>query len=85
MEMFRAAAKADGRDGYLVTLDAPSYLAVMKGCENRELRKEVYEAYVTRASDQGPSAGTFDNSDIMNRIVEVRQAIANLLGYEQSL
>jgi len=83
MEMFSAAARADGQDGYLVTLDAPSYLAVMKGCENRELRKEVYEAYVTRASDQGPSAGTFDNSDIMNRIVEVRQAIAKLLGYEQ--
>ena len=76
-------------DGWLLTLDLPSYLPVMNYADNRELRREVYEAYATRASDQGPHAGQWDNSEIMEQILALRHEQAQLLGFanyaEQSL
>ena len=53
----KAAAEAKELEGYLLTLDIPSYLPVLTYCDNQALRKELYEAYVTRASDRGPTAG----------------------------
>ncbi|MGS0729475.1 oligopeptidase A, partial [Shewanella sp. 0m-11] len=50
----KAMAEAKELDGWLFTLDFPSYLPVMTYSENRELREECYRAFVTRASDQGP-------------------------------
>jgi oligopeptidase A len=44
-------------DGFLLTLDIPSYLPVMTYCDNQALREEMYRAYSTRASDQGPKCG----------------------------
>ncbi|MCH4295109.1 oligopeptidase A [Shewanella sp. 3B26] len=81
-----AAAKAMAEDkelqGYLFTLDFPSYLPVMMYCENRELREECYTAFVTRASDQGPNAGKFDNSPLMEELLALRHELATLLGFE---
>ncbi len=58
----KAKAQAKEQDGWLLTLDIPSYLPVMTYCDNRALREEMYRAYSTRASDQGPNAGKWDNS-----------------------
>ncbi|PAR39524.1 oligopeptidase A [Vibrio metoecus] len=76
-----AAAEAKGLEGYLLTLDIPSYLPVMTYCDNQALRKEVYEAYVTRASDRGPNAGKWDNSEIIAEQLKLRHEIARMLGF----
>ncbi len=75
-------AKNDNREGWLFTLEFPSYMPVMQYSDNANLRKEIYEAYVTRASDKGPNAGEFDNSDIMLGILKYRTEKAKLLGFE---
>ena len=74
-------AKADGKDGWLLTLDAPVFIAVMSHCKNAELRKEMYVAWTTKASDQGPQAGQFDNTAIMDEILKLRHDQAQLLGF----
>lgn len=68
--------------GYLLTLEFPSYSPVMSYCENAVLRREMYEAYVTRASDQGPHAGQWDNSAVMHEILSLEKEKASLLGHE---
>ncbi|WP_028241116.1 oligopeptidase A [Stutzerimonas azotifigens] len=75
------AAKAKDLDGWLITLEFPSYHAVMTYADDRALREEVYTAYATRASDQGPNAGQFDNGPVMNEILDLRQELARLLGF----
>ncbi|MBT1445138.1 oligopeptidase A [Shewanella sp. JM162201] len=81
-----AAAKAMAEErelqGYLFTLDFPSYLPVMMYCENRELREECYTAFTARASDQGPNAGQFDNSPLMEELLALRHELATLLGFD---
>ena len=69
-------------DGFVVTLDFPSYLPILTYADNRSLREEVYTAFVTRASDQGPDAGKFDNSDNLTAIMALRYEMARLLGFE---
>ncbi|MGS0674078.1 oligopeptidase A [Shewanella sp. 125m-1] len=78
----KAMAEAKELDGWLFTLDFPSYLPVMTYSENRELREECYRAFVTRASDQGPNAGEFDNGPLMDEILALRHELANLLGFD---
>jgi oligopeptidase A len=68
-------------DGYLVTLKQPSVQAVLTYADNRGLRERVYWAYQTRASDQGPDAGKFDNSARIEQIVALRHEAALLLGF----
>ncbi|MDW6091487.1 oligopeptidase A [Vibrio rhizosphaerae] len=77
----KAAAEEKGKDGYLLTLEMPSYLPVMTYCDNQALRQEMYEAYVTRASDRGPNAGQWDNSDIIAEQLKLRHEIAQMLGF----
>ncbi|QFT08448.1 oligopeptidase A [Vibrio sp. THAF190c] len=77
----KAAAEAKEQEGYLLTLDIPSYLPVMTYCDNQALRQELYEAYVTRASDRGPNAGTWDNSEIITEQLKLRHEIARMLGF----
>jgi len=77
----KAAAEAKQLDGYLLTLDIPSYLPVMTYCDNQSLRKELYEAYVTRASDRGPNAGQWDNTEIINEQLKLRYEVARMLGF----
>lgn len=68
-------------EGWLLTLDLPSYQPVLNYADNRELREEMYVAYVTRASDQGPQAGKWDNSAIMQEILALRHELATLLDF----
>lgn len=77
----RQAAKAKGLEDWLISLEFPSYYAVMTYAERRELREEVYRAYCTRASDQGPNAGQFDNGPVMEEILKLRDELAKLLGF----
>ncbi|MCW0199444.1 M3 family metallopeptidase [Sphingopyxis sp.] len=79
--MFRAAASAKGLDGWLITLQMPSVDAVLTFAENRDLRQTLYTAFGTRASDQGPHAGEYDNGPRMARILELRREAAGLLGF----
>ncbi|WP_371375199.1 oligopeptidase A [Thalassotalea aquiviva] len=74
-------AQANEQNGWLFTLDIPSYLPVMMYADNAELREKMYKAYVTRASDQGPNAGEFDNSEIMAQTLALRDELAKLLGF----
>ena len=75
----RAAAQADGKDGYKLTLKMPSYLPVMQFAHSSPLRERLYRAYVTRASDQGDPK--FDNSALIREILALRQEEARLLGF----
>ncbi|MBO9493683.1 oligopeptidase A [Thalassotalea sp. G20_0] len=75
-------AESKEKAGWLLNLDFPSYFPVMTYCDNRELRKEVYTAFSTRASDQGPNAGEFDNTDNIRQILKLRHELALLLGFE---
>jgi oligopeptidase A len=68
--------------GYLLTLEFPCFYAVMTHAEDRSLREELYQAYVSRASDQGPNAGAFDNTQIMSETLALRHEKAVLLGFK---
>jgi len=78
----KAQAEAKGQEGWLLTLDIPSYLPVMTYCDNQALREEMYRAYSTRASDQGPNAGKWDNGPIMAEELALRHELAQLLGFD---
>ncbi|MGL1958772.1 MAG: oligopeptidase A [Colwellia sp.] len=78
----QALAQSKDQQGYLFTLDIPSYLPVMMYCDNSDLREKLYRAFVTRASDQGPNANEFDNSEIMNELLALRHELANLLDFD---
>ena len=81
LDTLKATAEAKGVDGYRITLDFPCFFPVMSYADSRELREEVYTAFVTRASDQGPNAGEFDNAPIMEEILALRHELAGLLGF----
>jgi len=81
LDLARQTADQRGLEGWLLTLDFPSYFPVMTYADDAVLRREVYEAYQTRASDQGPNAGEYDNSDNMDRILALRYEQAQLLGF----
>ena len=77
----RQAAEEAGKEGWLLSLDQPSYVAVMTYAEEPGFRETFYQAWSTRASDQSPSKPEFDNTENMAQILELRQEIAALLGY----
>ena len=81
LAMFRQKAQERELDGWLLTLDIPSYIAVTTYCNNRSLRQEMYTAYGTRASHLGPQAGEFDNSEVMLEILNDRLEQSRLLGF----
>ena len=73
------AAQTKGLDGHLLTLHYPVYGPVMQYATNRRLRETLYTAYVTRASELGPSER--DNSPLMQVLLALRQEAAQLLGH----
>lgn len=80
------AADQKNLQGYLFTLDIPSYLPIMMYADNRALREEMYRAYATRASDQDGASfegksGQFDNASIIDETLDLRHQKANLLGF----
>lgn len=77
-EAAKEAAEAAGKTGYLFNLKMPSYLPVMQYADNRELRERMYKAYSTRASEFTPD---WDNTPLINRILELREQAAKMLGF----
>ena len=77
----KQAAEQQNKDGWLITLQFPSFQAVITYADNRELRREHYEAYVTRASEQGPQNPQWDNTQNMENILALRHEKAQLLGF----
>jgi len=79
-------AAADAREakqpGWLFKLDQPTYVTIMASAEDETLRRDIYEAWVTRASELGPSAGRFDNNAVIAQILPLRDEMAKLLGFE---
>lgn len=75
-------AKQRQLEGYVITLDYPSYSTALKFLDNRELRKRIYEAQATRASDKGPNAGKWDNTAVIDDILKVRHELAQLVGFK---
>ena len=84
-ESARAMAQQDAQEknlpGWRFTLEGPSYIAFMTYADDRERRRQMYEAFVTRASDQGPTAGQWDNSELILRLLRLRREVARLLGF----
>ena len=79
----RAAAEKDGKEGYKLTLKMPCYLPVMQFANSSDLRKKLYRAYVTRASDQADAEfASLDNSALIQEILQLRQEEAHLLGFK---
>lgn len=75
-------AQQAGHEGWLIRLDQDTYNRVMTYAEDRALREEYFFAYTTRASDQGPHAGQFDNGPVLEFLLSLRHQKAGLLGYE---
>lgn len=81
VDLLRQTAEQKEKEGWMLTLEFPCYMAIMTYADNRDLRYEIHRAFVTRASDQG-SEQRWDNTQIMNDIVSLRQEKAQLLGFE---
>ncbi len=79
--LLRQSAADAGAEGWRITLQQPSYVAVMTHADDRDLRRQLYQAYATRASDQGPHAGRFDNAPRIERIMALRHESAGLIGF----
>ncbi len=81
LAMLASFAEARELEGFVVTLEIPSYLAVLTYANDRDLREEVYTAYTTRASELGIDEGKFDNGGIMAELLTLKNQKAKLLGY----
>jgi oligopeptidase A len=81
LKMAEENAHQQEKTGWVFTLDYPCFSSVMKYLDNRELRWLMYEAYVTRASDQGPNAKRWDNTGVMRDILKIRDDLAKLLNF----
>ena len=77
----RKTAESAGHSGWQFTLQAPSYMPFMRYSERSDLRRQMYEAFVIRASDRGPQADRWDNTTLMTQILGLRQELAALLDY----
>ena len=79
LDAAKQQAQTAGVDGWQLNLRMPCYLPVMQYAESGALRKTLYEAYVTRASELGPPA--HDNTGVIDQILRLRNEEAALLGY----
>jgi oligopeptidase A len=82
LEAASALAIEKGMSGWVLNLEIPCYLAVVTHATDRALRESMYQAYVTRASDQGPYATTYDNTAVMDEMLALKHEKATLLGFE---
>ena len=81
LAMFAAAAQSEGKTGYKIGLQIPHYLAVIQYADNRELREQIYRAYVTRASELSDD-GKFDNTANVEQTLANALKTAKLLGFK---
>jgi oligopeptidase A len=77
----QSEAAQRGEKGWLLTLDFPTFHAVVTHADDASLRRELYEAWSTRASDRGPQARRFDNTDVMREILRLRHEVARMLDF----
>lgn len=83
LSMAKQYARDNGeQDGWMLGLEFPLYYAVLTYADNRHLREEVYSAYNTRASDQGPHDKKWDNAGIIDEILQLRHEKAQILGFD---
>ena len=75
---YAQTAKEKGKENYIVTLEAPSFIPFMKYCKNRELREQLYRAYNTQCTHDNE----YNNLDIVKKLVNLRLELAQLLGFE---
>ncbi len=78
MEAYAQTAKEKGKENYIVTLEAPSFIPFMKYCKNRELREQLYRAYNTQCTHDNE----YNNLEIVKKLVNLRLERAQLLGFE---
>jgi oligopeptidase A len=81
VEQARARAVEKNLPGWVFALEQPAYVAVMTDAESEPLRRDFYEAWSTRASERGPNAGQFDNTEVMKKILALRHEAAQLLDF----
>jgi oligopeptidase A len=81
VDQARRRAHEQGLEGWILTLDQPTYVAVVTDAESGVLRRAFYEAWTTRASEQGPNAGKWDNAPVMEQILRKRHEAARILGF----
>ncbi len=79
--LYRQLAEQRDLDGWVITLDIPAYLPVMQYAEDRALREKMHRAFVTRASELGHGGESYDNSELMVEILQLRQELAEILGF----
>ena len=77
LESYAQTAKDKGKEGSIITLDAPSFVPFMKYCDDRSLRREVYMAYNTQCTHNND----YNNVDIIKQLVNIRMELAHLLGF----
>ena len=82
LNMLAGLASTRDKEGWLVDLSFPSYNSIMTHAEDRELRKEVYKAFITRASELGPAQGQWDNAPVIDELLSLRHQLARLLGFD---
>lgn len=80
--LLASLAQQKNQEGYRITLDFPSYNAVMTYADNRDLRAQAYIAYVTRASELGQQADKLNNTPILVDVLRLREQQTHLLGYK---
>lgn len=80
-QLMAEQAREKGGTGWLLTLNDESFRIVTRYADDPVLRKQMYAAYSTRASDQGPQAGVYDNGEVLRQLLRDRYALAKLLGY----
>ena len=78
----KQAAEQKELEGYLFNLEYPSFFPVITYCDNRAFREEIYQAYITRASDQFVVGEQWDNQKIINEVLDLRSELAALLGFD---
>ena len=81
LQQAKQTAELEDKKGWMLTLQFPSYLAVMTYADDRQLRSDMYKAFSTRASDQGSNA-EWDNTEIMETTLALRHEKAQLLGFK---
>lgn len=82
MNLLKQTAQQKDKEGWLLTLEFPCYMAVMTYAGNRELRYQLHRAFVTKASEQGDGSSDWDNTETMSQIVGLRHEKAKLLSFE---
>lgn len=81
LDLAKENARKRNLDGYVLTMDFPSYSTALKFLENRQLRQDIYKVHSTRASELGPFAGKYDNAPVIDEILQIKDEIAKLVGF----